>query len=767
MKRILILLFIACSCVLYSYSQTVSGRVIDTTTNEAIPFATISIHRTDSTVIDGVIGNEQGLFSLNVDSRCDDVLWLRVSSIGYKTYYDKLDSLFVIVKLNPDTQFLDEVVVRAKHPAVKINSSGSIESLVSGTPLENYTDIGKLLQALPGIINMGGAIKTLNGSSPIFYINNRKVLSMSEISSLDVKTIKKIEVNNNPGIEFGSEVGAIIRITTIRPNQGLSLSLSSAIEKSRVWSHSENLSGSYSINNLTLYGSANYDGFQKKSIQDIQFRMSNNAFEVDNHLISYPSNTQMINYSFGVDFIPSLTHTLNIAWDGYKTHLSETGMSSSKVLEGSNKKIEFDSKTTLTDISNYNHIVAFYKFVNDNKVTLSVTGDYAVSNANRNQITKEELDNLESQLENDNGSHNQLASLMADVTTPINEKITLQIGGQYDYLQNRNVLSNNTHSTMEEKRDSQSKENIFALYAGMMFHLGKFSGNIGLRYEKGNYLFQAKERREDFSSNQLLPYFSVAFPIKNTSHSLSYRYSTIRPSLGLLGNYSYYLNRYNIQEGNPSLRPQLTHSFDYSLIWRSLYFSANYQYIHDPILPLSQVVWNEDHRTVRSSWYNLKKQHNLTLLLNYNTVVGWYRPSLTLAYMFNVNYLELEPQKEECLFRPLPFVSLQNTFSFPSIDIKFNYQFTGKGYSRIFLIQPQHILNLSLQKTFFENRLTFTFYWNDILRQAVDKYSTSYQGLIFTQNEDQDRSRFGVKINYRLKTTKKQQIQSTEQLQRL
>ena len=320
---------------------------------------------------------------------------------------------------------------------------------------------------------------------------------------------------------------------------------------------------------------------------------------------------------------------------------------------------------------------------------------------------------------------------------------------------------------MEEKRDSQSKENIFALYAGMMFHLGKFSGNIGLRYEKGNYLFQAKERREDFSSNQLLPYFSVAFPIKNTSHSLSYRYSTIRPSLGLLGNYSYYLNRYNIQEGNPSLRPQLTHSFDYSLIWRSLYFSANYQYIHDPILPLSQVVWNEDHRTVRSSWYNLKKQHNLTLLLNYNTVVGWYRPSLTLAYMFNVNYLELEPQKEECLFRPLPFVSLQNTFSFPSIDIKFNYQFTGKGYSRIFLIQPQHILNLSLQKTFFENRLTFTFYWNDILRQAVDKYSTSYQGLIFTQNEDQDRSRFGVKINYRLKTTKKQQIQSTEQLQRL
>lgn len=767
MKRILILIFQVCSCVFYSYSQTVSGRVIDSTTNEAIPFATISIHRTDSTIIDGTIGNEQGLFSLNVDSRYDDVLWLRVSSIGYKIYYDKLDSLFAIVTLNPEAQLLDEVVIRAKHPAVKINSSGSIESLVSGTPLANYTDVGKLLQSLPGIVNMGGTIKTLNGSSPIFYIDNRKVLSMSEILSLDVKTIKKIEINNNPGIEFGSDVGAIIRITTIRPNQGLSLSLSSALEKSRVWSHSENLSGSYSINNLTLYGSANYDGFQKKSIQDIQYRMSNDTFEIDNHLISYPSSTQMINYSLGVDFIPSLTHTLNIAWDGYKTHLSDTGMSTSKVLEESNNKIEFDSKTTLTDISNYNHIVAFYKFTDDNEMTLSVTGDYAASNANRNQITKEEFDNLENQLENDNDSHNQLVSLMADVTTPINEKITLQIGGQYDYLQNRNVLSNNTLSTMEEKRDSQSKENIFALYAGVMFRLGKFNGKIGLRYEKGNYLFQDEGRREDLSSNQLLPYFSVAFPIKDTSHSLSYRYSTIRPSLGLLGNYSYYLNRYNIQEGNPSLRPQLVHSFDYSFIWRSLYFSGNYQYIQDPILPLSQVVWNEDHRTVRNSWYNLEKQQNLTLLLNYNTVVGWYRPSLTLAYIFNINYLELESQKEERLFRPLPFVSLQNTFSFPSIDIKLNYQFMGKGYSRIFLIQPQHILNLSLQKTFFENRLSITLYWNDIFRQSIDRYSTSYRGLIFTQNEDQDRSRFGIKINYRLRTTKKQQIQSTEQLQRL
>lgn len=765
MKRTLITLILTCLSAICSYSQTVSGKVIDATTKEVIPFATISLHRPDSTIIQGAVADEQGIFNIALDGKPQDGIWLRVSSIGYKTHYGRLDSLQVVIHLSPDTQSLAELVVRAKRPAVKINSSGSIESLVSGTPLANYTDIMKLLQSLPGVITIGGSIKTLNGASPIYYIDNRKVLSMSEVTSLDVKSIKKIEINNNPGIEYDGEVGAIIKITTIKPGEGLSLSLSSAVEKSRTWSHNEQLSGSYSKNHLTFYGSVNYDGFQKKSIQDIWYTMNNGDFAINNHLVSSPSHVQTLNYSLGADYTPSEAHSINVAWNGYNNRMSDIGLSSNNVQEKGQKEIRFESKSNLLDLNNFNHIVAYYEYNHDNGLKLSVTGDYALSNAQRNQTTKEEFEHQESEVKIDNESHNQLASLMADLSTPLGEIFTLQVGGQYDYLQNRNSLS--SYARMAEKRDSHSQENIFALYSGVMFQLGAFNGKVGLRYERGKYQFHGNESEESYTTSQLLPYFSVSFPIQETSHLLSYRYSTIRPPFGWLGNYSYYLNRYSIQEGNPTLRPQYIHRLDYSLVWQSLYFSANYQYIKDPILALSQLVQYDGHNAVKNSWYNLQKQHNLTLLLNYSTVFHWYQPSLTVGYIINVNYLETEPQKEERLLKPLPFVSLQNTFSLPSIDIKLNYQFIGKGYSKIFLIQPQHILDLSLQKSFLDNSLTISLYCNDILRQAIDRYTTSYRGLVFTQIEDQDRARIGLKISYRLRSIKSQQIESSDQLQRL
>lgn len=138
-----------------------------------------------------------------------------------------------------------------------------------------------------------------------------------------------------------------------------------------------------------------------------------------------------------------------------------------------------------------------------------------------------------------------------------------------------------------------------------------------------------------------------------------------------------------------------------------------------------------------------------------------------MGYIINVNYLETEPQKEERLLETTAIREPTNTFSLPSIDIKLNYQFIGKGYSKIFLIQPQHILDLSLQKSFLDNSLTISLYCNDILRQAIDRYTTSYRGLVFYPDRDQDRARIGLKISYRLRSIKSQQIESSDQLQRL
>lgn len=119
----------------------------------------------------------------------------------------------------------------------------------------------------------------------------------------------------------------------------------------------------------------------------------------------------------------------------------DIGLSSNNVQEKGQKEIRFESKSNLLDLNNFNHIVAYYEYNHDNGLKLSVTGDYALSNAQRNQTTKEEFEHQESEVKIDNESHNQLASLWLTYQRLSGEIFTLQVGGQYDYLQNRNSLS--------------------------------------------------------------------------------------------------------------------------------------------------------------------------------------------------------------------------------------------------------------------------------------------------------------------------------------
>lgn len=135
-----------------------------------------------------------------------------------------------------------------------------------------------------------------------------------------------------------------------------------------------------------------------------------------------------------------------------------------------------------------------------------------LSNAQRNQTTKEEFEHQESEVKIDNESHNQLASLMADLSTPLGEIFTLQVGGQYDYLQNRNSLS--SYARMAEKRLSHSQENIFALYTGVMFQLGTFNGKVGLRYERENTNSTATRAMNRTRQANYCPTSQSSFPIQ-------------------------------------------------------------------------------------------------------------------------------------------------------------------------------------------------------------------------------------------------------------
>ena len=102
--------------------QSISSRVVDTKTNEGIPYATIQFakHR-------GIITNEEGRFSINLNSKLEQQDSIYISSMGYKKtaihFKATLDSVIYIepkaIELNEVYLFnndlsIDEIIEKVK-----------------------------------------------------------------------------------------------------------------------------------------------------------------------------------------------------------------------------------------------------------------------------------------------------------------------------------------------------------------------------------------------------------------------------------------------------------------------------------------------------------------------------------------------------------------------------------------------------------------------------------------------------------------------------
>ncbi len=768
-RMILLLLSFSCFSA-FAQEVAVSGRVIDAGTKEAVPFATVTIHRKDSTLLTGGVTDNEGLFSIRInrsDALRSEYL-VRVSCVGYRGYVGTLNASFTEISLPPDETMLDEILVTGVSKPVKMSPSGNLVANVAGTYLSKRLDMSDLLSSIPGLLKDRGHITTIHGVTPLFIINGRRARSLTEVSNLNVKDIEHIEVNHNPGSEYEGGVQAVVIIQTVKPLKGFAINIRSEAKRSRVWSHREELNASYAFGKAVLYGSLGYEDMGKKSIQDITRALvrpdGTEDFYLRNQLVSYPSHGKMLTYSLGLDYQIGKDHNLSVSWNGYGSGVSDIGVAQNEVKNRLGEVSRFESTSDLSEKSSFGHLAANYLFSNDKGVKFSLGFDYASTGGARTQTTSEEIESTERSIVSTNHFHNRLLSVIPSLTVPIGAHFSLTTGGQFDWIQNQNDLA---YSDDLSSRLSNSHELLGAAFLGLSYKRERFNAQAGVRFEHNQYRHKEGKEEEKQISNQVLPYGSISFSLGETYHQISYKHFINRPRLGFMGGYSYYLNRFSRQEGNPKLRPESTHTFSYALMWKKIYLSANYDYVQNPITALSYFSPETEEGLVVNSWHNLSKRHIVTAMLNYSDAFDWYRPSLTLAYLWHINYVESIPGTTETLSHPVPYVQFQNAFALPWFDAHIDYQFFGKGYFSVFLTNPRHILNLSVSKKWFNDTLTISLYWNDVFRKDISQYATRYRGLLFTQREDQDLSGVGLTIQYRFNEKKTQDITSSDQLNRL
>lgn len=197
------------SAMAQSYTGTVT-----TAEGEPLEAAVVCLKSTsDSTVIAYATSGKDGGFA--IECKTSPVI-LNVSYIGFRTM-ERLcnDSSIGTIAMEADTEMMAASVVKAGRAVQKLTAEG-METLVSGSMLENAGTGNDVLKKVPCIVYKDNSFDVYGKGAPLIYINGRKMLDSTELEHIASEDIKSIEVIANPGARYDASVRAVVKIITRR-----------------------------------------------------------------------------------------------------------------------------------------------------------------------------------------------------------------------------------------------------------------------------------------------------------------------------------------------------------------------------------------------------------------------------------------------------------------------------------------------------------------------------------------------------------------------
>jgi hypothetical protein len=194
--------------------QSITGKLLERKTNQAIPFATVALIRiSDSTMINGASSNENGEFTISPVQT--GTYRLRVSTIGYKT---ETKNVSVIKKGGTDAGiiYLQEATLVLKEfnivgDQVKARSEGDKTSFFVTKKMLDVSSTGMdVLKFIPGVqVDLMQNI-SLEGSSSIQILVDGRERDAGFIGQLTPSQIEKVEIISRSASNLdGNSTGAI------------------------------------------------------------------------------------------------------------------------------------------------------------------------------------------------------------------------------------------------------------------------------------------------------------------------------------------------------------------------------------------------------------------------------------------------------------------------------------------------------------------------------------------------------------------------------
>lgn len=766
-----IILIGVCFCIHIAHAQQgrVLGRLLTAEGEIGIEFASVALLTvTERNTVKGTFTDVTGDFSFEQIKPGEYIL--RASMVGFKSYESDVLKLNLNgspinlgnILLIADAQQLQEVTITSQKPLIEQKLDRTIMNVENSVLSEGSTAL-ELLEKAPGVAVDDEGNVSLKGRSGATVMLNGKLtyLSGAELTNLlkgtNSNAVFSIEIMSNPSAKYDAAGNAGIVNIVLKKNVKTGLNGSFTVNggSSRNERYGSGGSLNYRGEKVNIYGNYNYGFRGETEYLDFTRRFYDGNFMPDQppKRTSYqhtntnePLHTH--NFRTGVDFFLNERNTLGMLINGNLgkyTHDSKTSNSMIDQETGiplwSAISSNYDKQKWKSITYNLNYVHRFKREGQHLSADIDYSSNSFTSNLN---LDTRYLNDVGEPLRDFSSRRGYVPSVTdvyvakLDYVQPLAREAKIELGGKSSYVKADNNLRYDTLYNNTWVPDNLSSnhfnytEYIHAAYVNLHAEWGKFSLQVGLRGEytttRGHQITTDSLVNRNYF--QLFPSFFLTRKLDEEQQlQLAYSRRIERPDYGDLNPFRTFRDPFLYYEGNPFLRPELTHTLQLSHTFKSNYITAiSYNRTTDVMN------WLMRQNDATNTTY--QSPQNLSRFINYGisfTAMTELAPWWTGSHFGNVfrNIYEGHPDGGDFTNSITSFsLNSQNTFKIAkTISAELSGFYESKTVYGISRGRPYYAINTGIQKQVLDNKATLKLMVNDIFQTRQFRRTAQYENI--------------------------------------
>ncbi|MDP5202238.1 outer membrane beta-barrel family protein [Flavobacterium sp. DG2-3] len=752
---------------------TISGKVQDSTTKEALSYVTVTIQDSASKTITAGVTDIQGLFHL--EGILTDSATISFSYAGYQNHIQSL-ILSGKPKIQLGTINLSTDAVQLK--AVEINSQKANISLkldkkvfeVGKDVLSQNGSAHDVLNGVPSVqVSPAGAI-SLRGNSNVLVLINGRQSGLTQNNAFDqvaADQIERIEVITNPSSRYDAAGSAGIINIILKKNKKSGFSGQVRLVAGSPNDSRLNPSINYKSNKINIFSnfsirSSDYEGLYTTN----QVTNSTTAPNYMNRVQNEDRHDDGKLLYLGADYFINEYQTITAAFlknatrDNDKTNLRYNYDSDTESTTPDSLLVRNGKSQEKRDYSQFefNYTRTFKQ--KTKKWTIDVQYDWWNSDKKWDLSTKRLLPNemLYPSIRTSSIGNSRDFLAQTDFIQPIDSISVLEFGIKTeirtvssDYLAEEQQ-DNNWVVYRDIDNDLNYDETITGAYTQFSSKINKFSYMLGLRTEFTNISIKDAENayNDQKKYNKLFPTVNLSYEFDESTLQLNYSKRIRRPSLYALYPFNEVTDLNAQYIGNPDLNPSYTDAFEMAFLktWKtftlnpSVYYQYEKNYIQDYTYRQDDIFLT----TPINIDYEIRSGIELSTLYN---PVKWLQINAEMNYFHfkqKGNYMQenLDFSSENFTARLSTQIKLPSKFSFQG-----RYNFRGEKRNAQTTNNALQSIDFGLSKLLLKDRATIVFDVTNAFNLRQNKSVTTGTDYVIRDNSIPNAARYRLSFVYR------------------